>query len=324
MTTPRLLVVIPCLNEAAHLPELLAGIAKDSLAQRIVVADGGSTDASREIVSAMSASNPRIVLLENSSRVQSAAVNLAIDRFGDETDFFVRVDAHAAYPDDFLARLIQAQQEFVADSVTVSMRATAQRGRCFQSAAASAQNSVLGAGGSPHRKAGGRRWVDHGHHALFRTSAFRAAGGYDETYTHNEDAEFDARLTAQGGKILLAGDLVISYFPRATARTLARQYYHYGRGRARTAAARGQSLKLRQLAPTAVAPAVAVAAILGPFFPLAAAPAAAWLALCLAFGVFLGVRERSLCACASGVAAAIMHAAWSAGFLRQALFERRP
>ena len=37
-------------------------------------------------------------------------------------------------------------------------------------------------------------WADHGHHALMRISAFRAVGGYDESFSHNEDAELDYRL----------------------------------------------------------------------------------------------------------------------------------
>src|SRR5690606_32015184 len=75
--------------------------------------------------------------------------------------------------------------------------------------------------------------------------------------------------------------------------------------------------KLRQLAPPAVMPAVGLALLAPWSVPLslwAAAPAAAWLALCLGYGLALGARERRPCACAAGVAAAIMHLAWSAGF----------
>lgn len=318
------LIVIPCLNEEAHLPALLALLCADPAAAdaRIVVADGGSTDASEDVVRRFAADDPRVALLANPKRVQSAGVNLAVARYSADATTLIRVDAHAAYPADFLTRLIQAAEETGADSVTVSMRATSERGACFQAAAAAAQNSVLGAGGSPHRKGGGRRWVDHGHHALFKLAAFRGAGGYDESFTHNEDAELDARIKARGGAILLAADILIDYFPRRTAPALARQYFGYGRGRARTAAKHRQKLKPRQLAPLAVAPAIALCAFT-PFSLWAAAPAAAWLTLCLGYGLLLGVRERSLCAALSGIPAAIMHAAWSAGFLREVLTPTR-
>jgi succinoglycan biosynthesis protein ExoA len=319
-----LLIVIPCLNEEAHLPALLALLRADpaALDARIIVADGGSTDASADIVRRVATEDPRVVLLANPKRIQSAAVNLAVARYGADAATLIRVDAHASYPPDFLTRLIAAAEETGADTVTVSMRAASERGACFQAAVAAAQNSVLGAGGSPHRKGGERRWVDHGHHALFKLSAYRGAGGYDESFTHNEDAELDARIRERGGKILLAADILIDYFPRRTARALARQYFGYGRGRARTAAKHKQRLKPRQLAPLLVAPAIALCA-LAPVSLWAAAPAAAWLALCLGCGALLGLRERRLCAAFAGVPAAIMHAAWSAGFLRELLTPTR-
>lgn len=312
------LVVIPCLNEAAHLQPLLDTLRRDPAAgdARFVIADGGSTDASIAIVRKAAKDDARIVLLNNPARIQSAGVNAAVRAYGGDAEFLIRVDAHASYPPNYLSNLLAAQRQSGADAVTVSMRAAARPGACFQRAAAAAQNSVLGAGGSLHRKAGARRWVDHGHHALMRVRSFHATGGYDETFTHNEDAEFDTRLTATGGRILLAADILIDYFPRATPGGLARQYVKYGEGRARTALKHKMPLKLRQLAPAAIAPIVTLSLGLAPVAPIAALPAALWLAACLGGGLFLGVKQRQICACAAGVPAAIMHFAWSIGFLR--------
>ena len=69
-----------------------------------------------------------------------------------------------------------------------------------------AQNSKLGNGGSKHREGGKGHWTDHGHHALMRISAFASVGGYDETFSHNEDAEYDERVVSAGGRIYLAKD----------------------------------------------------------------------------------------------------------------------
>ncbi|MFT3729324.1 MAG: glycosyltransferase family 2 protein [Terricaulis sp.] len=315
-----LLVVIPCLNEEAHLRRLLDALHRDPAANdaRIVVADGGSADSSVAIVREAARTDARIVLMHNPQRIQSAGVNAAVRAYGGDGEFFVRVDAHAAYPDGFLSNLLSAQRESGADAVTVSMHARAARGACFQQANAAAQNSALGTGGSPHRHAGERCWVEHGHHALMRVKSFHAAGGYDESFSHNEDAEFDKRLTDSGGRILLASDIVIDYFPRATATALARQYFKFGEGRARTSIKHRMPLKPRQMIPALIAPAVALSAVLTPFTPLAAVPALAWITACLGYGVILGIKQRQLCACAAGVLAMIMHFAWSVGFLRGA------
>jgi succinoglycan biosynthesis protein ExoA len=317
------LVVIPCLNEQAHLPGLLAALCASPAADRILVVDGGSTDRSVEIARDAAARDPRVAVLDNPKRIQSAAVNLAAARYGADAAYLVRVDAHAGYPPDYVARLVEACETSGAEAVAVSMRAVGGEGACFQIAAAAAQNSVLGTGGSAHRSAGERRWVDHGHHALFRMASFRDAGGYDETFTHNEDAEFDARLIARGGRILLAADILIDYFPRASAGALWRQYFQFGRGRAKMLFRHRKIPKLRQAAPLAVAPAAALA-LFAPLSLWAAAPAAAWLLVCLGFGAAVGARQRSACAAFSGVAAAIMHLAWSSGFCAHVLLDARP
>jgi succinoglycan biosynthesis protein ExoA len=320
------LIVVPCLNEEAHLPALLAALREDPGAATacIVVADGGSTDASLSIINEAAQADVRVHLLHNSARIQSAGVNEAVRAHGKDAEFLVRVDAHAAYPANFLSKLRAAQFESGADAVTVSMRASARGGNCFERAAACAQNSVLGAGGSPHRKSGPRRWVDHGHHALMSIRAFNDAGGYDESFTHNEDAELDARLAQQGARILLAADIVIDYYPRAKAASLARQYLKYGEGRARTMLKHHMPLKSRQLVAAAIAPVATVGLALAPFAPVAAAPAVLWIAATLCYGLYLGVREKNLCASAAGVAAMIMHFAWSVGFLSALIAFGRP
>jgi succinoglycan biosynthesis protein ExoA len=195
---------------------------------------------------------------------------------------------------------------------------------------AAAQNSVLGTGGSPHRHVGEGRFVDHGHHALFRLDPFLAAGGYDEGFSHNEDAELDQRLLQAGGRIWLEPDQAITYFPRRAPLPLFRQYMGYGSGRARTLMRHRTPIKLRQAAPLAIAPAILLA-LLGvlslPFSStglLLALPAAVWAILCIVIGALLAVRARSACALASGPAAMIMHAAWSTGFWKARLMRSQP
>ena len=115
-----------------------------------------------------------------------------------------------------------------AASVVVAMRSQGHEG--FQAAVAAVQNSLLGAGGAPHRRTGKAQFVDHGHHALFDLQRFMAIGGYDESASHNEDAEFDIRLARTGGTIWLTRAVEVTYFPRASIKALYRQYKCYGRG----------------------------------------------------------------------------------------------
>lgn len=306
------LIVIPCLNEAAMLPALLRQLLDETDGAAIVVADGGSTDGSRGIVERFAAEDGRVRLLANPARIQSAGINQAVRAHGAGARWLVRVDAHCDYPPRYAGRLLAVAAVRGATSVVVPM---VSRGvGCFQAAAAAAQNSRLGTGGSPHRHVGEGRFVDHGHHALMDLGLFGRVGGYREDMAANEDAELDLRLAAAGGRIWLEPSLALTYYPRRTLGALWRQYRSYGEGRARTLLLHGRRPKLRQALPLAV-PAAAALAVGAPFQPLLALPLAGWALLCLGGGVLVGARAGGGCALGSGAPAMAMHLAWGLGFL---------
>ncbi len=313
----RILAVIPCLNEERHLEHLVTKLLAStaSLPMRIAIVDGGSNDRTSEIAHKLAAQNPNVLFLENPKRIQSAAVNLAVSTYGADDTFLIRLDAHADYPDDFCRTLIDEAERTHAASVVVSLHTIGHGG--FQDAIAAVQNSRLGHGGSAHRSGGSDgAWVDHGHHALMRMDAFRAIGGYDQTFSHNEDAEMDIRLRRAGYKIWLTRKTEITYYPRASPAALARQYFNFGNGRARTILKHRAKPKLRQLIPVGVVPA-ALLALLAPFNAAAVVPLLCWAAFCLGYGCALAVKAGKPVLILSGVAAMIMHLSWSAGFWKR-------
>ena len=313
-----LLIVIPCLNEERHLPGLLAQLLGDSPQADIVVADGGSSDTSRAIVTALAARHPRLAL---DGQPRAAAIRGSQPRGG-----ALRRGASLAAADRCALRLSarlcgRAARGGAArtDATSVVVAMVSKGTTCFQRASAAAQNSVIGTGGSPHRHLGAGRMVDHGHHALMDIALFRQVGGYREDMSHNEDAELDLRLAAAGGRIWLEPGQAIVYYPRAAPGALWRQYAGYGRGRARTLRLHGRRPKLRQLLPLAALGAMVLALgapLVLPLGWLLALPLLAWTGLCLLAGVYVGRRSGGGCAMLSGVAAMIMHLAWSTGFVR--------
>lgn len=315
---PRTLIVIPCLNEASNIGRLLRQLVADrgQSSMPIVVADGGSTDGTVSIVQEMVAATPDLFLISNPKRLQGPAINLAVERFGSDCQFLIRIDAHGDYPPDYCQVLLREAADQQADSVVVGMK-TIGFG-FFQKAAAVAQNSKLGNGGSKHRDGGGGHWVDHGHHALMRISAFRDVGGYDESFSHNEDAELDHRLRQAGFRIWMTNKTFMTYYPRSTALSLYRQYLGYGRGRARNMLKHRMLPKLRQALPLGVVP-VAAAALLSFVHWIAAVPFILWAGLCLAYGFWIAISQRNPYGPVAAVSAMIMHFAWSAGFWSEVL-----
>lgn len=306
-----ILAVIPCLNEAAHLPALLRQMLADPTIDRIVVADGGSSDGSRAIVAEF-AQSCRVILLDNPARIQSAGVNRAVREYGMGYDWLLRIDAHCLYPEGYAKTLLDAATAQQVTAVVVPMVTVGRKG--FQLAAAAAQNSFLGTGGSAHRHVGQGRFVDHGHHALMNMDLFRKVGGYCEAMPCNEDAELDHRQIAGGGAIWLEPTLALTYYPRSTVGALWRQYRRYGQGRARNLRRHRMRPRLRQIVPLAVPPAV-ILLLFSWLHPVLAVPALVWAGLCLGFGVVVGLRAGGGWAVLAGVAAMTMQLAWATGFL---------
>ncbi|MDB5536402.1 MAG: exoa [Devosia sp.] len=313
------LIVVPTLNEARHIGPLLHDLLVEAEAMdaRIVVADGGSTDGTPAIVTDIAATQKRVTLIHNPKRIQSAAMNLAVAEFGDDTDFVIRIDAHGKYPADYCRKLLAEAERLGVDSIVVPMTTVGRS--TFQRAVATAQNSLVGTGGSAHRTGKSAQQVDHGHHALMSIPAYRAVGGYDESFRFNEDAELDYRLGQAGYRVWLTDATSMTYFPRSTASGLFKQYFGYGGGRARNIVKHRMKPRIRQMVPLVILPTVllAVLSIVHWGFLI---PLLAWGLACFALGAVAArqhVKEyglRLVQVPLVGVAAMIMHFAWSSGF----------
>ena len=318
MTKPCL-IVVPTLNEARHIGPLLEALLVEAEAMdaRIVVADGGSTDGTQAIAAAIAADHMRVVLIHNPKRIQSAAMNLAVAEHAAGAEYVIRIDAHGKYPPDYCRVLVVQAELLGVDSIVVPMTTVGQS--TFQRAVATAQNSLVGTGGSAHRTGKSAQQVDHGHHALMRIAAYRSVGGYDESFRFNEDAELDYRLGKAGYRVWLTDATSMTYFPRATASGLFKQYFGYGGGRARNILKHRMKPRVRQMVPLVILPIVLLAA-LSFLHWIFLVPLLAWGLACFGLGALAAwqhVKDYGLPIAQAplvGVAAMIMHFAWSSGF----------
>lgn len=308
-------VVMPVLNEADYVVAALESLTRQSsdCVFEILVMDGGSVDRTRQLVGDYAARDPRIKLFDNPQKVQSAAVNLAAELAHADSRILVRADCHALYPPGFVEIAAQVLRQKACWSVVVPMVTVGRGG--FQTAAAWAQNSVLGNGGAWHRRQGPSCYVDHGHHAAFDRAAFLSLGGYDEDSSPNEDAELDWRIWMAGGKIWLESSIPVTYFPRSDVISLGRQYFNHGAGRAKTVLKHGMPLKLRQLAPVGVLVTTGLAMVLALFFPAFLGVPLVYAGVCLGWGGLAALQTRKWCLLGMGVAAMVMHFAWASGFV---------
>ncbi len=316
---PKVTVAVPVLNEEHYIGNCLLSILEQEGIEpcEIIVVDGGSTDRTRDIVASISVQHPNIRLIANPERLQSAGINLAAAQADEGANILVRADAHALYPPNFIRKCLNALLATGAQSVVVPMRTVGSEG--FQRVIAAAQNSRLGTGGSSHRVATTSRFIDHGHHAMFDLMFFRQIGGYNRTFSHNEDAEFDIRLHRFGGRIWLCTEVPITYFPRSNLTSLAQQYFRHGAGRARTLLAHGIRPRLRQMLPVLVLASIFGGVVLWPVSPAFALLPMLYIALCFVWAAVAATKARDPGLIGMAAAAIAMHLSWAAGFMKSVL-----
>jgi len=262
MAQPFVTIAMPCLNEAGFIEACLRSVQAQTYPRdrvEILVADGGSTDGTRDTLARLAAEDPRIQVIDNPDRYQAPGLNRILARSKGEV--FVRMDVHCEYAPDYVEKCVAVLERTGADNVGGAARC---RGRTpFQQAVCAALRSPLGAGGAPHWNPDTEGYVQTVPFGAFRREVFERVGPWDPAAITNEDAELNQRLVDAGGRIYLSRDIVFHYAPRGSLPALARQYFRYGQGRARTLRKHGRFLTLRPALPfLAVSAALVLVALL--------------------------------------------------------------
>jgi glycosyltransferase involved in cell wall biosynthesis len=272
---PRVTIAMPAYNEERYIEACIASVQAQDYPRdqiEILVADGRSTDKTREILARLSEADPRIHMIDNPARLQAAGLGLLVKQA--TGDIFVRMDVHCEYAPDYVRKCVETLERTGADNVGGAQRAKAKT--FFQRALCAALTSPLGVGGAKYRSADAEGYVDTVFLGAFRRRVFETVGLWDPGAITNEDAELNQRILDSGGQIYLSRDIVVHYFPRDSFKTLATQYYKYGRGRARTLLKLGRFPNLRPVAPFAMVVGAAALLTLPPLWPIAPAAFAAY------------------------------------------------
>ncbi len=248
MTHPLVTVAIPCLDEEAYIEACIRAVQAQAWPRdrlEILVADGMSVDATREILGRLAAADSRIRLVDNPARIQAAGLNECIRRA--RGDVVVRMDVHADYAPDFVQKCVAVLERTGADNVGGAARPKART--FFQRCVAAALRSPLGIGGSKYRKSDEEGFVESVWPGAFDRRVFERVGLFDPKAITNEDAELNQRILESGGRVYMSREIVSHYYPRESMRALARQYFKYGQGRARTLIKHRKLLSIRPALP---------------------------------------------------------------------------
>lgn len=280
---PLVTVIMPIRNEEAFITRSLGAVlGQDYPADRmqVLVADGMSDDGTRSVIASLAEAHPQhaIEIVDNPGRIVPTGFNAALDRA--RGDIVVRVDGHTIIDPDYVSECVSALSESGADNVGGRMDAVSDGP--IGAAIALATSSPFGVGDSQFHYAQGRHWVDSVYMGAWPRAVFDRVGGFDPEMVRNQDDEFNYRLGAQGGRILLTDRIRSRYYNRSSLTALFRQYRQYGHWKVRVLQKHPRQMSARQFAPPALVAALAGGALLAPF---SRPVRRLWLALVAAYGI---------------------------------------
>ena len=297
---PLISVVVPVRNEGAHLPSLFEDLVKQEYPPdrfEILVADGNSTDRTREIVERYARECvPRVLWLPNPPQLSSAGRNVGVEASRGELILFI--DGHCRIPSPTLfldtARIMQATG---ADCLCRPQPLTSPENTWFQDVVAHARATLIGHGRDSTIYATDQEGYVNptSAGAAYRRSVFDRVGMYDERFDACEDVDFNYRVFKAGLRSYLSSRCAVSYTPRSSLGGLFKQLVRYGRGRVRFVRKHPDAFTISQFVPAAFVAWLAGGALASCVSTLAAkvflATLVPYAGLVLAFSGWLGLRH---------------------------------
>jgi GT2 family glycosyltransferase len=242
-------VILPVLNEAVYIERCVRSLVENTYPSdkvEVLVIDGGSTDATREIVSRLNTQYPNVNLLNNPGRILAPGINIGIRSA--RGDVLIRMDGHAEVPPDFIAQNIAVLAEHpeawcVGGPIESVSETYVGRG------IAAAMMCPVGVGNAKYRLGNHEGPVDTILFGAYRKEVFEKIGLIDESLPRTEDDDLHFRIREAGGIFFLSPRIRSKYYVRPSLTKLWRQYYQYGYWRIATIRKHHRPTTLRQLIP---------------------------------------------------------------------------
>lgn len=226
---PKVSVVIAARNEENRIGQCLEAFRTQDYPLElleIIVADGCSTDRTRDIVRAFSLSpTPAVKLVDNPVGHTPAGFNAAIREANGAV--ILIFSAHARPHGDLVRLSVQFLLERP-DVAGVGGRLVQEGETYISQSIAAARATPVGGGLSPYRYSASEQLVSTIVYGAYRRDVFDRVGFMDETLRRNQDNEFNARVVKAGYQLLFSPKIVSCYYGRTSFSHLASQMYQYG------------------------------------------------------------------------------------------------
>lgn len=242
-------VIIPCRNEERYIAECIDSVITCNYPQdnlEIIVVDGQSSDATRDIVQKIREQFANIYLMDNPQQTTQWALNMGIKNASGDVIFIL--GAHAMMTGNYIGACVEILERHpevgCAGGVTENIYADGLSGIIGR-----AMSGRFGVGNAHFRTGTKSGYVDTVAFGAYRKQVFDRIGFFDEELVRNQDDEFSYRMIKNGFKIYLDPALKLLYHARASFKSLFRQYFQYGYWKVYVNKKHKAITTLRQLVP---------------------------------------------------------------------------
>jgi glycosyltransferase involved in cell wall biosynthesis len=255
MKKPTTSILIPCFNEEHFIEAVIQNILDQDFPQEemeILFLDGMSTDKTAAIITQYAEKNSFIKLIPNPEKFVPQAMNLGIQQA--QGEIIIRLDAHAAYPKQYISKLIFWLKKLPAENVGGIWNIQPRSNSTKAKAIARTLSHPIGVGNALYRMGISEpQEVDTVPFGCFKKTVFEKYGNYDIRLKRNQDIELNKRIKRKGGKIFLVPDVECTYFARDTFSALWKNNYANGKWVILTSWFTGtfDALSIRHFAPLA-------------------------------------------------------------------------
>jgi glycosyltransferase involved in cell wall biosynthesis len=212
----------------------------------VFVADGLSTDNSKQIIQQFLAENSWIHFIENVNQTTPYALNAGIKK--STSDVVIILGAHSEIYPDFISQNIFYLNKYPECGCVGGYLENVYENETAEIVGA-AMSSVFGVGNANFRIPDKEGFVDTVAFGAYRKEVFEKIGLFDEVLTRNQDDDFNFRVTKVGYKIFLSPTIRCKYYVRASYQKLYRQYKQYGYWKVYLNKKHRAFLSVRQLIP---------------------------------------------------------------------------
>ncbi|KAA3633402.1 MAG: glycosyltransferase family 2 protein [Calditrichaeota bacterium] len=293
-------IIMPVRNEEKFLGQTLDQVYLQDFPMdkvEVVIADGFSTDKTREIAESFKGRFGSLKVLDNPGRLPSSGRNVGVKN--STAPYILILDGHTYIPSkNFLSDIIAKFKETGAQCLCRPQPLLPPDINEFEKSVALCRGSSLGHKPGSEIYAEFEGIVDPtSSGAMYTREVFEKIGYFDEKFDACEDVDFNYRVKLAGFQSYLSPKLTVFYYPRSSITGLWKQMNRYGMGRFKFALKHKIFSPIQWFAGAAVFgffAALVLSFMFTPVFELFRSAIAFYLLIILAFSTYLAVDKKHI------------------------------